>query len=50
MILNDAISKSMEYKTSTIIVKRNDGVYGIITDSLLKVKVLLEGRDLNSHR
>jgi CBS domain-containing protein len=44
--LNDAISKSMEYKTSTIIVKRDDGVYGIITDSLLKVKVLLEGRDL----
>ncbi len=45
--LNDAISKSMEFKTSTIIVKRSDGVYGIITDSLLKVKVLLEGRNLD---
>ncbi len=44
--LIDAIEKSMEYKTSTIIVKREDNEYGIITDSLLKVKVLLEGRDL----
>ncbi|UTJ07146.1 DUF294 nucleotidyltransferase-like domain-containing protein [Arcobacter roscoffensis] len=44
--LLDAIQKSMEYKTSTIIVKRDDE-YGIITDSLLKVKVLLEGRDLS---
>lgn len=43
--LIDAIEKSIEYKTSTIIVKYEDG-YGIITDSLLKMKVLLEGRDL----
>ncbi len=43
--LIDAIQKSMEYKTSTIIV-RNGLEYGIITDSLLKKKVLLEGRDL----
>jgi CBS domain-containing protein len=45
--LIDAIEKSMEYKTSTIIVKKEDNKYGIITDSLLKVKVLLEGRDLS---
>ncbi|XOB62916.1 DUF294 nucleotidyltransferase-like domain-containing protein [Campylobacterota bacterium DY0563] len=44
--LIDAIDKSMQFNTSTIIVKR-DEEYGIITDSLLKVKVLLEGRDLN---
>lgn len=44
--LIDAIEKSMEYKTSSIIVKRKTGEYGIITDSLLKIKVLLEGRDL----
>lgn len=44
--LIDAIEKSMQFKTSTIIVKKNDGGYGIITDSLLKVKVLLQGRDL----
>ncbi len=44
--LIDAIQKSMEYKTSTIIVKKEANLYGIITDSLLKVKVLLEGRDL----
>ena len=44
--LIDAIEKSMEFKTSTIIVKKDNGEYGIITDSLLKVKVLLEGRDL----
>ncbi len=43
--LIDAIEKSTEYKTSTIIVKK-DNTYGIITDSLLKTKVLLEGRDL----
>ncbi len=43
--LIDAIEKSIEYKTSTIIVKYEEG-YGIITDSLLKMKVLLEGRDL----
>lgn len=45
--LIDAIEKSMEFKTSTIIVKNEKNEYGIITDSLLKVKVLLEGRDLN---
>ena len=44
--LIDAIQQSMEYKTSTIIVKKENGQYGIITDSLLKIKVLLEGRDL----
>ena len=44
--LIDAIDKSMQFKTSTIIVKKQSGEYGIITDSLLKVKVLLEGRDL----
>jgi CBS domain-containing protein len=43
--LINAIEKSTEYKTSTIIVKK-DNTYGIITDSLLKTKVLLEGRDL----
>ena len=44
--LIDAIEKSIEFKTSTIIVKYEKG-YGIITDSLLKMKVLLEGRDLS---
>lgn len=44
--LIEAIEKSMEYKTSTIIVK-SETDYGIITDSLLKTKVLLEGRDLS---
>lgn len=45
--LIDAIEQSMEYKTSSIIVKNQQGKYGIITDSLLKTKVLLEGRDLS---
>jgi len=45
--LIDAIEKSMQFHTSTIIVKKQNGEYGIITDSLLKVKVLLQGRDLN---
>ena len=45
--LIDAIEKSMEFKTSTIIVKKSNTEYGIITDSLLKVKVLLEGRNLS---
>jgi len=45
--LIDAIEKSMNYKTSTIIVKKDNNTYGIITDSLLKVKVLLEGRTLD---
>ena len=45
--LIDAIDESMKKNTSTIIVKNKDKEYGIITDSLLKIKVLLEGRDLN---
>ena len=45
--LIDAIKKSMTFKTSTIIVKKDDNTYGIITDSLLKIKVLLEGRTLD---
>lgn len=45
--LIDAIGKSMDYKTSTIIVRKSNIEYGIITDSLLKVKVLLEGRNLS---
>ncbi|MFA9374019.1 MAG: DUF294 nucleotidyltransferase-like domain-containing protein [Poseidonibacter sp.] len=45
--LIDAIEKSMTFKTSTIIVKNEKNEYGIITDSLLKVKVLLEGRKLD---
>ena len=45
--LIDAIEKSMNFKTSTIIIKNDKNEYGIITDSLLKVKVLLEGRDLS---
>ncbi|AXH11606.1 DUF294 nucleotidyltransferase-like domain-containing protein [Halarcobacter bivalviorum] len=45
--LIDAIDKSMKQNTSTIIVKGENNEYGIITDSLLKIKVLLEGRDLN---
>jgi len=44
--LLNAIEKSLQYKTSTIVVKRNNE-YGIITDSLLKMKVLLKKRDLN---
>lgn len=44
--LLNAIEKSLEYKTSTIVVKK-DKEYGIITDSLLKMKVLLQKRDLN---
>ncbi|MCP4969968.1 MAG: cyclic nucleotide-binding/CBS domain-containing protein [Arcobacter sp.] len=46
--LLDAIDKSMNFKTSTIIVKNKDNQYGIITDSLLKTKVLLKGRDLST--
>mgnify|MGYP000860890256 FL=1 len=44
--LLDAIQQSMENRTSTIIVKTNTNQYGIITDSILKTKVLLEKRDL----
>ncbi len=44
--LIDAIEQSMEHKTSTIIVKTFNNQYGIITDSILKTKVLLENRDL----
>src|SRR5574344_577747 len=45
--LIDAIDKTKKYKTSTIIIEGDNKEYGIITDSLLKVKVLLEGRDLS---
>mgnify|MGYP000941519433 FL=1 len=45
-ILLDAIEKSIKYKTSSIIVKTDTSEYGIITDSTLKMKVLLLGRDL----
>jgi CBS domain-containing protein len=44
--LLEAIEGSMEAKTSTIIVKKEDK-YGIITDSLLKTKVLLEAKPLD---
>jgi CBS domain-containing protein len=44
--LIDAIEKSIEYKTSTIIIQYEEG-YGIITDSLLKMKVLLKDRNLD---
>ena len=44
--LLQAIEGSMEAKTSTIIVKK-DNTYGIITDSLLKTKVLLAGKSLD---
>ena len=43
--LIDAIESSIKFNTSTIIVQK-EGKYGIITDSLLKMKVLLEGRNL----
>ena len=42
----DAISSSIEYKTSTIIVK-DENTYGIITDSILKKEVLLKGCNLD---
>lgn len=45
--LIDAIQQSMEYKTSSIIIKNEHNQYGIITDSLLKTKVLLQNRDLS---
>jgi len=44
--LTNAIAKSIEFKTSTIIVQK-ENEYGIITDSLLKMEVLLKGRDLS---
>jgi CBS domain-containing protein len=43
----DAISRSIEYKTSTIIVETANNEYGIVTDSLLKKDVLLQNLDLN---
>jgi len=46
-LLITAIKKSMELKTSTIIVKKHTKEYGIITDSLLKIKILLERKSLN---
>ncbi len=42
----DAINKSIKYKTSTIVVS-HEGKYGIITDSVLKKRILLKGRDLS---
>ncbi len=44
--LLEAIKGSMNNNTSTIIVKKDD-VYGIITDSLLKIEVLLAGKSLD---
>ena len=44
--LSVAIAKSIEYKTSTIIVQ-DDDTYGIITDSVLKKDVLLKGHNLS---
>jgi CBS domain-containing protein len=44
--IDQAIKKSIEYKTSTIIVQ--DGIkYGVITDSILKKDLLLKGCDLS---
>ena len=45
--IKNAIAKSVEYKTSTIIVQ-NKNKYGIITDSLLKKNVLLKELSLNT--
>ena len=45
--LNDAISKSIEYKTSTIVVKYNEK-YGVITDADLKKEVLIKGYNLTN--
>ena len=47
--LIDAIEKSMEYKTSSIIVKNENNQYGIITDSLLKIKVLFVTGNISSN-
>jgi len=44
--LGDAINKSIEYNTSTIVVQK-DNKYGVITDSILKKDVLLKNKDLN---
>ncbi len=44
--INDAIFKSIEYKTSTIVVEHKSQ-YGIITDSVLKKDVLLKGCNLS---
>ncbi|MEA1915294.1 MAG: putative nucleotidyltransferase substrate binding domain-containing protein [Campylobacterota bacterium] len=44
--IGEAIQKSIEYKTSSIIVQQ-DTEYGIITDSILKKDVLLKGKSLN---
>lgn len=43
--ISQAISKSIELKTSTIIVQKEDQ-FGIVTDSVLKKDVLLKNRDL----
>ena len=44
--LIDAIEQSMEFKTSTIIVKKIMANMELLQIHFLKVKVLLEGRDL----
>lgn len=41
--IREAIDKSIQLKTSTIIVKRGDGDYGVATDTDLKRDVLLGG-------
>jgi CBS domain-containing protein len=45
--IKDAIIKSIEYKTSTVVVKNGDD-YGVITDSLLKKDVLLTSLSLDT--
>ena len=44
--IDDAITKSLEYKTSTIVVEDGERL-GIITDSILKKDVLLKGCNLS---
>jgi len=44
--ISDAIKKSFEYKTSTIVVQDGDK-YGIVTDSILKKDVLLQNLSLD---
>lgn len=46
--LSQAINKSIEYKTSTIVVEKN-GQFGVITDSDLKKKVLIKNLNLESN-
>jgi len=46
--IEDAIEGSIEVKNSTIIVEK-DEAYGIVTDSILKKKVLLARKPLSDH-